>query len=68
MTPKALHETGKAYMKGWPNIPLTLGRLTHPRQRKLFTSTQLLSQCADMRGGTMQPINFSKPRWAGAHS
>ena len=25
----------------------------------------MLSQCAAMRGGTVQPINFLKPRWGG---
>ena len=33
---------------------------------KRLTSTQVLSQCAAKSGGTVQPINFSKPRWAGA--
>ena len=30
--------------------------------------SQVLSQCAAMHGGTVQPINFSKPRWPGAFS
>ena len=30
-----------------------------------LTSTQVLSQWAAMCGGTVQPINLSKPRWAG---
>ena len=58
-------------MKGRSDIPLILGRLrpskrlTRPSKR--LASTQVLSQCAAMRGGTVQPINFSKPLWAGAN-
>ena len=36
------------------------------RPSKRLTSTQVLSQCPAMPGGTMQPINFSKPQWVGA--
>ena len=50
-------------MKGQSDIPLILGRL---RPSKWLTSTQVLSQSAAMRGGTVQPIDFSKPRWAGS--
>ena len=45
-------------MKGRSDISLILGRL---RPSKQLTSTQVSSLCAAMRGGTMQPINFSKP-------
>ena len=52
-------------MKGRPDLPLILDRL---RPSKQLTSTQVLGQCAAMHGGTVQPINFSKPRWPGAFS
>ena len=52
-------------MKGRSDVPLIQGRL---RPSKRLNSTQVVSQCAAMRGGggALQPINFSKPRWAGA--
>ena len=56
-------------MKGRSDIPLILGmlrpskRLTRPSKR--LTSTQVLSQCAAMRGGTVQPINLSIPYGGG---
>ena len=50
-------------MKGLSDIPLILGRL---RPSKQLTSTQVLSQCAARPGGIVQPINFSKTRWARA--
>ena len=59
MTPEALHKAppqspAKAYMKGWPDIPLILGRL---RPSKRFASLQVHMHM--MHGGTIQPINFS---------
>ena len=47
------------------DIPLILVRL---RSSKRLISTQVLSQCAAFRGGTVQPINFPKTRWAGPHT
>ena len=41
-----------------------MGRL---RPSKRLTSTQVLSQCAALRKGTLQPINFSKSEWAEAN-
>ena len=50
-------------MKVPSDISLILGRL---RPSKRLTSTHVLSQCAAMCGGIVQPINFSKPIWAEA--
>ena len=50
-------------MKRRSDTPLYLGRIMPSKRLK---STQVLSQCAAMRGGTVQLINVSKPRWAGA--
>ena len=49
-------------MKGRSDIPLILGRF-RPSER--LTNTQVPNQCIAMRGGTLQPIHFSQPRWAG---
>ena len=43
-------------------MTLILGRL---RPSKRLTST-VRSQCAVLRGGTVQPNNFSELQWAGA--
>ena len=43
--------------QGWFDIPLILGRL---RPSKRLSSTHVLSQCATLRGGSLQPFNFSK--------
>ena len=45
-------------MKGRSDIPFILDRLM---SSKRLTTKQVLRQCASMRGGTMQPINFFKP-------
>ena len=50
-------------MKGGSDILLILVRL---RLSKRLTSTQVPSMGAAMRGGTVQLINSSKPRLAGA--
>ena len=58
MTPQALHhpsKAAKAYMKGRSDVPLILGRL---RPSKPLTSTQVLSQCAAMHGGTEAAYQF----------
>ena len=66
MTPQALQEalvSSQGFMNRCSDKPLILGRL---RSLKRLTSTTVLSKCAHMRGGTMQPIDFPRPRWAGA--
>ena len=47
------HLTAKAYLQGQSDIALILGRL---RPCKWLTRTQMLSQCAALHGGTLQPI------------
>ena len=54
-------------MKGLSEIPLILGRL-RPSIKAFNQYTNSLSQYAAMRGGPVQPINFSKPQWAGVRS
>ena len=63
MTPHRPNKTAKAYMKGQSDIPIILGRLRS--SKRLTNCTQVPSQCASTHGATVQPINFSKPRWAG---
>ena len=41
------------------------GGLTYHSSWAGLVSTQVLSQCAAIREGTMQPTIFSKPRWSG---
>ena len=59
MTPQAMQLNSYDFMKGRSDVPLILGRLMPSNG---LTSTQVLSKCAAMRGGAIQPINFSNCR------